>query len=37
MIDKIKDIIEDITNEIKWVLAGCPKPIKIPVKVKEKQ
>jgi len=32
MIDKLKDIIEDIKNEVKWILAGCPKPVKIPVK-----
>lgn len=29
---KIKDFIEDIKNEIKWILAGCPKPQPIPVK-----
>jgi len=32
MIDKIKDFIEDIKNEIEWILFGCPKPqpIKVP-------
>lgn len=36
IVDKIKDIIEDIKNEIDWILAGCPKPVKIPVKSKER-
>ena len=35
MIDKIKDFIEDVKNEIEWILAGCPKPVKIPVEDKE--
>jgi len=29
MIDKIKEIIEDIKHEIEWILAGMPKPIKV--------
>jgi len=36
MIDKIKEIIEDIKYEIEWILAGCPKPVKIPVESKER-
>lgn len=36
IIDKIKDIIQDIKNEIQWILAGCPKPVKIPIKPKER-
>lgn len=37
MIDKIKDIIEDIKDTIEWIAAGCPKPqpIKVPAKGKE--
>ncbi len=34
---KIKDIIDDIRHEIEWILAGCPKPVKIPVKSKERK
>ena len=36
MLDKIKDFLDDIKHEIEWILAGCPKPVKIPVKSKEK-
>lgn len=35
MINKIKDLIDDIRHEIEWILAGCPKPVKIPVKTNE--
>ena len=37
MIDRIKDFIEEIKNEIEWVLAGCPKPVKIPAESKERK
>lgn len=35
---KIKDIIDEIKDTIEWILAGCPKPkpVKIPVKGKER-
>jgi hypothetical protein len=29
---KIKDILDDIKSTIEWVLAGCPKPVKVKVK-----
>lgn len=29
---KIKDIIEEIKDTVEWILAGCPKPIPIPIK-----
>lgn len=29
---KIKDILNDIKITIEWILAGCPKPIKVKVK-----
>lgn len=32
MLDKIKEVIEDIKETIDWVLAGCPKPSLIPVR-----
>ena len=32
MIDKIKEFIDEITGTIEWLLAGCPKPVPIPVK-----
>lgn len=28
----IKDIIEEIKSTIEWIMAGCPKPIPIPIK-----
>ena len=36
MIEKIKEILGNIKHEIEWVLAGCPKPVKIPVKSGDK-
>lgn len=29
---KLSDIIEEIKDTIEWILAGCPKPVPIPVK-----
>jgi hypothetical protein len=37
MIDKIKDIIDEVKGTIEWILAGCPKPVKIPVESKERK
>ncbi len=37
MIDKIKDFIEGIKNDIEWILMGCPKPIPIEVESKERK
>ncbi len=27
---------EDIKHEIEWILAGCPKPVRIPVESKDR-
>ena len=32
VVGKIKDIIDEIKDTIEWILNGCPKPVKIPVK-----
>jgi hypothetical protein len=32
---KIKDILDDIKVTIEWVLAGCPKPVKVRVREKK--
>jgi len=31
---KIKDILDDIKVTIEWILAGCPKPVPVKIKVK---
>lgn len=36
VINKIKDLIENIKNEIRWILTGCPKPVKIPINSKKR-
>lgn len=36
MIKGIKEIIEGIRETIEWIVAGCPRPIKIPVRSKER-
>lgn len=35
VVNKLGDIVDDIIGTIEWILAGCPKPVKIPVKDKE--
>lgn len=35
MKNKIKDIWEEIKDTVEWIVAGCPKPVKIPVKPKD--
>lgn len=37
MIDKIKEFIEEVKDTAEWILAGCPKPVKIPVRIKDDQ
>jgi hypothetical protein len=37
MIDKIKEFINDVVDTAEWILAGCPRPIKIPVRIKDDQ
>lgn len=31
----MKEIVEEFKDFIGWILAGCPKPVKIPVKPKD--
>ena len=31
MIDKIKELIGELSDTIDWILAGMPKPVPIPV------
>ena len=33
--NKLQDILDDIKVTIEWILAGCPKPVKIPVEIKD--
>ena len=33
----IKDIIQEIRDTLDWILAGCPKPVKIPIKTKDRR
>lgn len=37
MIDKIKEFINDVVDTAEWILAGCPQPVKIPVRIKDDQ
>jgi hypothetical protein len=30
---KIKEFIQEVVDMLDWFLAGCPQPVKIPVKV----
>lgn len=32
VIESIKDFVEELTGTIEWILAGCPKPVPIPIK-----
>jgi len=31
----IKDFIDEVVDIAKWILAGCPQPVKIPVRIKD--
>jgi hypothetical protein len=33
----IKEFIEDLKSLLDWILAGCPEPQKIPVKVSDER
>ena len=33
--DKIKEFLEEVKDTIDWIIAGCPKPIPIPVKPRD--
>lgn len=35
MLSNIKDFIQEVKETIEWVLAGCPKPVKIPIRIKD--
>lgn len=35
MLDKIKEIVEEIKETIEWLAAGCPKPVPIPIRIKD--
>lgn len=34
-LDKIKEFIQEVKETISWIAAGCPKPAKIPVRIKD--
>ena len=36
LIDKIKEFLEEVKDTIDWIIAGCPKPVPIPVKPKDR-
>lgn len=29
--DKVKKFLEEVKDTIDWIVAGCPKPVKIPI------
>jgi hypothetical protein len=35
MISKIKEFINEVVDVVDWMLAGCPQPVKIPVRIKD--
>lgn len=35
MLSKIKEFIQEVIDTLDWILAGCPQPQKIPVKVED--
>jgi hypothetical protein len=35
MISKIKEFINEVVDIVDWMLAGCPQPVKIPVRIKD--
>jgi hypothetical protein len=37
MISKIKEFINEVVDVVDWMLAGCPQPVKIPVRIKDDQ
>ena len=30
----IKDFIKEVKDTFEWIMAGCPKPVRIPIKPK---
>jgi len=34
---KLKEFIEEVKETIKWLLAGCPKPVKIPIRIRDEK
>jgi hypothetical protein len=35
VLNKLQDILDDIKVTIEWILAGCPKPVPIPIKERD--
>jgi len=31
----MKEFIDDLKDLIEWVIAGCPKPVRVPIKPKD--
>ena len=35
VIDKLQELIDEVVGLVDWMLAGCPQPVKIPVRIKD--